>query len=508
MIANFTLKFSSATRSWIAVLAGSLALTACGGVSEPSTEIVQLGPGVRLISGPSTTDTAMARPAQPFVVEVRDSVGGFKPTSIIVGSTAAGPDSPYPSAVSVSGSPNDAGGFFDIIQLDSLGRATFWVQFGRKAGGAQVTVSGLGQTGRIELKILPAHAARIRAQPADTAAYVGKSYTLKATVTDQWDNDRTDLVIFTAGAGLTVSQAGVVKPTEIGRRSIKLAAGNVTGEALVSVPPLGTLAGISGPIYRESIVVFDLDGSNWRPLAQLSTYSQRTAPQWSPSGQELVFHNSTDQDGIKAYRVDMTGNVRRAFGPEAPPAQVYPRYSRDGQWLFFSGGPGVRFTTTWRARADGSSPVQLGPSVFEAYFHWDPSPSPDGNRVVYEEQRMVVWRIRPVVRVLDVATRAITPLDLIGVSARWSPTGDRIAYVDDEAGTVKLVNPDGSNERVISAPGRKYADGLDWSPDGRWVVARSAEFPQVELIRVDTGETLPLPFSSMVEQPAWRPEPR
>jgi len=200
--------------------------------------------------------------------------------------------------------------------------------------------------------------------------------------------------------------------------------------------------------------------------------------------------------------------VRRALGPDGPPAQNYPRYSRDGQWLFFSGGPGVRFTTTWRARADGSSPAQLGPSVFEAYFHWDPSPSPDGNRVVYEEERMVVWRIRPVIRVLDVATRAITPLDLIGVSARWSPTGDRIAYVADEEGKVVLVDPDGSNQRVISAPDRKYIAGLDWSPDGRWIVVRSGEFPRVELIRVDTGETLPLPFSALVEQPAWKPEPR
>jgi Tol biopolymer transport system component len=121
---------------------------------------------------------------------------------------------------------------------------------------------------------------------------------------------------------------------------------------------------------------------------------------------------------------------------------------------------------------------------------------------------MVVWRIRPVIRVLDVATRAITPLDLIGVSARWSPTGDRIAYVADEEGQVLLVDPDGSNPRVISAPGRKYIAGLDWSSDGRWIVVRSGEFPRVELIRVDTGETLPLPFSAMVEQPAWRPEPR
>ena len=71
-----------------------------------------------------------------------------------------------------------------------------------------------------------------------------------------------------------------------------------------------------------------------------------------------------------------------------------------------------------------------------------------------------------------------------------------------------LVNPDGSNSRVISAPGRKYGAGLDWSPDGRWIVVRSAEQPMVVLIRVDTGETLPLPFSTLIEEPAWKPEAR
>ena len=376
MNAGLYQKLALAFRALIAMAAASVLLAACGGVSEPSTSVVELGPGIRLISGPSLVDTAMARPAEPFVVEVRDSLGGFAPTDVIVGSTAtSGADTPYPTAVDVAGSPNDPGAFFAIVPLDTAGRVTFWVRFGRKAGRAQVTVSGLGQKAKLELTILPANPTTIRVLPADTAVYVGKRYTLAATVTDQFGNDRTDPVAFTAGSGLTVTPAGVVTPTEIGRRSTKLTSGKVSGEAWVSVPPLGTLAAISGPTYRESIVVLDLDGSNWRPLAQLSTYSQRTAPQWSPSGQELVFHNSTDQ-GIKAYRVDLAGNVRRALGPDGPPAQVYPRYSRDGQWLFFSGGTGVRLATTWRARADGSNPVQIGPSVFEPYFHSDPSPSP------------------------------------------------------------------------------------------------------------------------------------
>jgi dipeptidyl aminopeptidase/acylaminoacyl peptidase len=124
--------------------------------------------------------------------------------------------------------------------------------------------------------------------------------------------------------------------------------------------------------------------------------------------------------------------------------------------------------------------------------------------VVYLGKLSVLGISRPELRVLDVGTRAVTPLHVLGLSPRWSPTEDRIAYVDDESRVV-LIDPDGGNRRVLSAPGRTYEDGLDWSPDGRWVVVRAVDRPNIELIHAQTGETLPLPLSAGLEQPAWRP---
>ena len=96
----------------------------------------------------------------------------------------------------------------------------------------------------------------------------------------------------------------------------------------------------------------------------------------------------------------------------------------------------------------------------------------------------------------------IIPLDTLGRATFWVRFGRK-------AGAAQVtVSGLGSNQRVSSAPGRKYMAGLDWSPDGRWLVVRSGELPRVELIRVDTGETLPLPFSALVEEPAWRPATR
>jgi Tol biopolymer transport system component len=453
------------------------------------------------VSAPSLSDTAMARSLVPFVVDVRDSHGGYSlPATLIVNASAVdAPPGRTPPTVYASASPDGGGGSRAFIPLDRDSRATFWIQRGTTAGKVTLSLTAFDVSERIDLEIVPANPAKIQIQPADTVIYVGKSYGLDATVVDQWGNDRPEPISFTAGPGLTVSSSGNVTAGEIGRRAVQLRSGAITAEAWVTVPPEGELAAISGPTYFESIVVLGLDGSDWRSLAQLQTYSQRTAPQWSPDGQRLVFHNWTDT-AIAAYRVDLDGKVEHALGADAPAAQIFPRYSRDGQWLFFSGGPDVRTVAIWRARADGSEPVQVGPPVAELDYDSDPSPSPDGSRVVY----LAGGFISPRIRILEVSTGVETPLDIPAMSARWSPVADRIAYVDN-SGRVVLIDPDGGNQRILSAPGRSYARGLDWSPDGEWLVVRSAEKPVVVLIRVETGETLPLPFSMRIEEPAWRP---
>ncbi len=47
----------------------------------------------------------------------------------------------------------------------------------------------------------------------------------------------------------------------------------------------------------------------------------------------------------------------------------------------------------------------------------------------------------------------------------WSPRGDRIAYMDDEA-RVMVVGPDGADPRVVS----DYGYNITWSPDGNQIM--------------------------------------
>ena len=149
----------------------------------------------------------------------------------------------------------------------------------------------------------------------------------------------------------------------------------------------------------------------------------------------------------------------------------------------------------WRARADGSEPEQIGPDPgyyrVEAY----PSPSLDGSRLAYLAPALFSGAGR--LAILDLATLVSTDLGMLAESQRWSPIGDRIAYValgvllsvDNETngyGELRSVAADGSGDRAI-APG-SYAAGFDWDPTGRYIVARSQN--GLVVIDVQAGSVL------------------
>jgi Tol biopolymer transport system component len=59
-----------------------------------------------------------------------------------------------------------------------------------------------------------------------------------------------------------------------------------------------------------------------------------------------------------------------------------------------------------------------------------------------------------------------------GVRPDWSPDGSAIAYVTPVAGhrTLRLIDPDGSNDRQLTAPATNETDADPaWSPDGSTV---------------------------------------
>jgi Tol biopolymer transport system component len=110
-------------------------------------------------------------------------------------------------------------------------------------------------------------------------------------------------------------------------------------------------------------------------------------------------------------------------------------------------------------------------------------------------------------RILDMDTGMVDALDIIGASPRWSPAADWIAYIlGEEAGPLKVMRSDGSDQRQVSQGLARYMGGLDWSPDGEWVIVRNFDTKRLHIIHVSTGLSLPLPYTERLLHPTWRPD--
>jgi Tol biopolymer transport system component len=109
----------------------------------------------------------------------------------------------------------------------------------------------------------------------------------------------------------------------------------------------------------------------------------------------------------------------------------------------------------------GDSLNSLNPS-FDLY----PSPSPDGQQLVY-------------------AT-------ILSDLQNWSCQS-----------TIGIVNADGTGSHSLTTD--TYQGELDWSPDGQWIVAYNVTTGHIDVLNASSGQTLPLTFTSGLSSPSWLP---
>jgi WD40 repeat protein len=471
-----------------------LSTTSCGGLTDATR------PGIRLISGPAQTDTIDAHPAEPFVVEIRDSNGAYQtPYTIVVSSSALGSAASSPSPVYVSESADGSGRPFALVPLDTDGRARFWVRWGTKIGHATLSIRGFDVTSTIDLQAEAGHGAAIVASPSDTAVYVGGQYPVQAQVTDRHGNPRPDRVEMSTEPGLALA-GGVVTASQPGRHSIRMTSGAVSENAWVSVVPRGQLiayqrSAVTGPSVA-AIVSVGLDGSGLRRLViTTDQYPQAlTTLSRSPDGTTLAY---TDRQNSNT-RIFLLRGAATAPLDTAVRGELYPAFSPDGKWIYFNTGYNGVFTL-WRVRADGTGAEGL---PGQPYWSGVPlaSPSPDG-------RRLVCGTTGPDSRgyLFDLESHRWTPLPpAVMVTPQWAPGSDWIAF-SNAAGEVFVIRSDGTGMRRVSLPGHTYGSGPRWSADGRYLMAANTQSDVLELIDVETGDALPIPFAHRMRSPILLP---
>ena len=377
----------------------------------------------------------------------------------------------------------------------------FFVKFGKRVGSARIiiTVSELQLTDTLWFTVKPGAPNHIRLKPADTAAVVGGTFTQDASIVDRSGNELAGRATFAAtDAAITVSPTGSVRANTIGRTGISVTYAAPTGTlrdtAMVSVVPSGSIAqGIPAPgaSVTSSIAIRRPDGSL---IKGFSTPFSPFQTSWSPDGGRVYCVGaSTDPTKPATYglfALTVSDGSMRQIVPDSISALRgrlldWPAPSRDDAWLYFSANELGVGPSVWRIHLDGTGAEQLvgPPPPNTGEGPRSPSPSPDGTRIAYVYANDV--------KILNLTTRSTTSIHGTGADeVRWAPSGERLA-TRGGAG-LYVVNSDGSGMRQIM-PSLSFERGLEWSPDGRWVVVKTGSVATI--VDPDTGLLLPTPLN-------------
>jgi hypothetical protein len=342
--------------------------------------------------------------------------------------------------------------------------------------------------------------ATVRIHPADTLLYVGTRFRALATMVDVQGNPyaSTHVAFTTPDSSVSVTREGLVTAVAYGAGRVVAYRELLEDTSWVSVVPQGTFAVSSRG--DGAIHVVTADGSGLRSVGP-APWPGGGASAWLPGAAGLVYEAEAPghAPALRLLRDDLAGHVTQlVVGGQGP------RASRDGAWVYYMTDPVGG--TIWRVRPDGSGAELVTTLPVASVGTGDPDPSPDGSLLVYWRHRAQDLLTSPLtVRTLSTGTERA--LGVPGRLPRWAPAGDRIAYwsndTPDSLGAIWMVGADGSGARRISQDGRNYTRrGLDWSPDGQWLLARCDS--SLDLIHAATGTTVPLrPFARYIYA-SWR----
>jgi len=312
------------------------------------------------------------------------------------------------------------------------------------------------------------------------------------------------------GVRLTSEPAGIVQTTDTfvtalasGDAELIADAGPAEDTALVTVAPNDTVA----VVFSGGLGTVRLDGLGLTRIPVAHTYTGGGLA-WAPDGSYLV--GGFDDAARALYRVTIAGASLLIVPSGTSVGQVTAvDVSADGQWIYFSAGNCNFNEIMYRVPVAGGTPARVSaPSSDDCFarVHADVSLAPDGLRAVVDS---FYGNGTPVLEIVDLTTGLATSLNIAGSGAKWSPRGDRIAYVGDNR--VWIVSPDGTDAMALSPPNTVFVPVVSWSPDGQWL---AYQYPTANrhfrwvLLRVATGQLVPLPTTfDTLGAVTWRRSP-
>lgn len=417
---------------------------------------------IQVIAGADQADTIDAVLPQALVVEIHDSTG-----KILPGLTVRF----YGGIEGTLFSHLNSQSFdtFVLEDADAQGRAKVLVKLGAVAGitKIRVDVPQLRVSDTITFSVKPGAPARFSISPRDTSIKPGTSYTLKAQTTDRYLNPIASAVPTLSATGVAVTPAGLVTGgNTMARARIAVSYQGLSDSASVSV-----VQRLPMVAFMVGVTLVNTDGSGQTSLATTTDLS--LGPSSVAATPNVVYYQGNPGYNAKIWVVQPKGTPRLLLPGETRP-ESWPRLSPDGTWVYF-----VRdLTSLWRARLDGTGLDSLT-SFTRTRIYFAPTISPDGGSVAIEDGTGL--------QILDLTTRTKRTLSVTCPAPQYSPDGAYFACMNADG--LSIVRTDGTGRRIVAPFGEPDRSGVDWTPDGKWLLVSTSP---AMLFEVSTGAVLTL----------------
>jgi Tol biopolymer transport system component len=481
-----------------------IVLTATAACADSAAGPHTRPPNIQFVTGDKQTDTILSTLPLPLLVRINNAPPGKLAAYQVIQFQAAPSINAWEAAVEPPGWDTPQSDVQDTT--NGLGEVSVPVILGSTAGPAYlvVTVPAFHYADTAVFTITPGNPWSMRTSPSDTLVYIGTPLTLQSQVYDQALNRRSDSISYHLVSGPATLSGATLTPTALGAVTVSASDGGVSDMVSLTAVPRGAIA----MTYGFQIQAYDLDGSGSQLLTPASAPRGGISnTRWAPSGTRIAFDAAFSAGGecgapTGIYTTDLTGAMATITAPPTGSCDEFPSYSRDGTWIYFSRKNGA-VSTLWRVHPDGSAAdsLVLATRATEDY-DTHPSPSPDGTQVAYSALlNEAVYDLR----VVTISTGAVTDLGANGWAAVWSPTSNQIAYIagSGTTGSIAIINADGTGSRTLATGA--YEWGMDWSPDGKYIVARDDGAGYLDVIDATSGATVQLSYTPSGRWPTWDP---
>jgi Tol biopolymer transport system component len=264
----------------------------------------------------------------------------------------------------------------------------------------------------------------------------------------------------------------------------------------------------------SKLFVANVDGTEAREVAKAPGQVQWL--RWSPDSTTVRFtaNNYTNGEMLESIwemRADGTNLHRLLAGWNGPGHDCCGVWTPDGEFYIFESMHEGQ-TNLWAIREKNSlfgqqddSPIQLSSGLQGGYSH--PVMSMDGRQIFAIGNQRQGELVR-----FDSRVKQFVPF-LGGISATWvvfSNSGKYVVYSAYPDKTVWRANADGSEKKQLTFSPLEV-DGLDWSPNEKWLAlrARTPDNPWIIYLIPAEGGGEPQPLMpSKKEQgiPSWSPD--